>query len=247
MACPTVGKYPKGPRLFNRQSIPKEHFNETQVAPIAGLPTDPAQSWTRSIPLKFRISLRRVSGCDWPADSAAQQGTSGGGVAEAHRSPHVSDCGEPSGLREEPLEPTTHKLLTTRPVTIACDGDATSFPLHRGSVADSQRGPVPPIRSGGLLRDGAWRPLFSRTEAASRSEPSHQAGAKDCRKDEATPTRLRGPGWSRYRHTRSAGMAPTRRGVRLRDSGVPTISLAGAKRPCPFMYGVRERPCRRWS
>ena len=43
------------------------------------------------------------------------------------------------------------------------------------------------------------------TEVASRSEPSRQSGGKDCRKDETTPARLRGPGWLRYKHARAGG------------------------------------------
>ncbi len=76
----------------------------------------------------------------------------------------------------------------------------------------------------------------ARVEAGRRClEPSvgaqqRQAQDTDCRRDEATPARLRGPGWSRYRHARAAGMAATLRGVRLGDSYVPEVSLAGAKR-----------------
>ena len=104
------------------------------------------------------------------------------------------------------------------------------FPSGQPQTASCCARPIHPCGLGSAP-SGAGRPLFARTEVASRSEPSRQPEGKDCRKDETTPARLRGPGWLRYRHARADSTRQPTTSFRLGDSGVPTISLAGAKRP----------------
>ena len=121
------------------------------------------------------------------------------------------------GVRRKP-----HRVGTW---LVLCPGRRDTTAAYRTSFWDSRFSPFGFYRS---RKDGCDH------SSCAESANSRQPEGKDCGKDETTPARLRGPGWLRYRHTR-AGMAPTRRGVRLGDgdSGRADVQSGRCKTASP--------------